>query len=311
MTNFINSISESVIAVEQALQSQFKIRPIKKENLGILNSIILASGIISAILVMTNIVPYNPIILSIELCFVSIIFLISTWFTKNQYIHTIITFLTSLSLFTWLNSVSQRWSTIVFSLALLVILLFIIYFDLLKKNIVLQLTGVAVLFTHFNRDIATNLFVFQDLKANQINELGSMLLPTFTSLILFLPILYFAITIARRTNRIMFSKVMIPVFHILTILVLSIITLQGPTYLGIIVLIAILIAASLLALKNHFNISFIYFLIFFALCFVLIINNYNLGISLPVTVAVIIFPLITLLTILAKYLIDKSFIDQK
>jgi hypothetical protein len=311
MTNFINSISESVIAVEQALQSQFKIRPIKKENLGILNSIILASGIISAILVMTNIVPYNPIILSIELCFVSFGFLISTWFTKNQYIHTIITFLTSLSLFTWLNSVSQRWSTIVFSLALLIILLFIIYFDLLKKNIVLQLTGVLILFTHFNRDIATNLFVFQGFKANQINELGSMLLPTFTSFILFIPVLYFAITIARRTNRIMFSKVMIPVFHILSILVLSIITLQGPTYLGIIVLIAILIAASLLALKNHFNISFIYFLTFFVLCFVSIVNNYNLGISLPVTVAVIIFPLITLLTILAKYLIDKSYVDQK
>jgi hypothetical protein len=138
-----------------------------------------------------------------------------------------------------------------------------------------------------------------------------MLLPTFTSFILFIPVLYFAITIARRTNRIMFSKVMIPVFHILSILVLSIITLQGPTYLGIIVLIAILIAASLLALKNHFNISFIYFLTFFVLCFVSIVNNYNLGISLPVTVAVIIFPLITLLTILAKYLIDKSYVDQK
>jgi hypothetical protein len=309
MNNFINSITELVSSAEQALQTQFKIKPIKHQNLGILNSLILGSGIISILLFITHLSSYNPLLLSIELAIVSVLFIVSIWLTQSQYIHTLMAIVTSLSLFTWLFSISQKWSTIVFSLALLIILLFVIYFDLLKKNIVLQLTGVAILFLHFNRDYVDSLLTLQF--PTKEYELESKLIPTGLTLVLFLPILYFAVVMARRTKRIAFSKIFTPIFHITTLIAFASVILTSPSYIATALLIALLITASILALKNHFEISFVYFSSFFVFSFLLIVSNYSLGVALPATIAAVIFPLITVLCLVAKVLIDKSFIDEK
>jgi hypothetical protein len=308
----INSFSQLILKAEQALQSQFNIKSIKKENLGVLNSLILSSGIISLFLLSINFAPTLPIMLSIELIFVSFLLLTSVWVTTNHYIHTLIAILASVTMFKWLGSISYNWSNIVYIIALIILFLFVTYFDLLKKNVVLQLTNVALLFMIFNSNI-TSRFDFENIFAQ--NSLGltvfnpdtiTNLLPVFLSQFLILPILYIAIQLARRTNRIAFVRIMNPIFHILTIVFIITLILLAPPVVSIILLILVLLSSLFMALKNHFELSFAYITIFLVTSLILILNNTNLGQTLPYTLVIAIFPLITAFAIIGKYFIDKG-----
>jgi hypothetical protein len=308
----INSLSQLIIKAEHALQSQFIIKPIKKENLGVLNSLILASGIISILLLSINFAPTLPIMLSIELVFVSLLLLTSIWVTTNHYIHTLIAIMASVSMFKWLYSVSYNWSNIIYIIALIILFLFVTYFDLLKKNLVLQLTNVALLFMIFNSNLASK-FDFENIFAQNSAGLTVFnpetipnLLPVFLSQFLILPILYIAIQLARRTNRIAFVRIMNPIFHILTIAFVITLILLTPPAIAIILLIIVLITALIMALHNHYHLSFAYITIFLVASLILILNNTNLGQNLPYTLVIAIFPLITAFAIIGKFFIDKG-----
>ena len=304
----INSIARIITLSENALQTQYRIKPIIKENLGVLNGLILGSGIITILLFSIDSINADPLILSIELTLCSLLLLFSIWITNNHYIHTLITIYSSVLMFRWLSVISVNWANIIYIIALMIILLFVLYFDLLKKNIVLQFVALALVILLFNFGDKTMLLkpeldsFLYGTKPELMDNIFNILLKQF----LLLPIIFLVLQVSKLTNRIAFYKIVNPVFHILTISYTIALILLSPVWLSVLVLIFVLVIAFIMALRNRYNISFAYLMIFLVTSMVLILNNSSLGNILSSNIILIIFPLITFLTIIGKSFIDSG-----
>lgn len=211
LENLTNGISYGISITEMALQELFKLKPIKNEQQGYLNAFIFITGIITIFMLITVSFKFIPIFTLLPVISI-LIFLISLKFNSNHIVHTLsIIFLISIAL-VWAYPMVTTLKASSLTLIAIAMLITSIYFDLLKKNFVIQLLAFLIFNyilsnTIFKSTLGQTQFLESSIGTNPDPfAIISELRPYAFSQLLISIIMLFIAHLSWKTNRILFSK---------------------------------------------------------------------------------------------------------
>jgi hypothetical protein len=298
----MTKLSTQIIDVELALQKTLEIKPIIKERLGFFNATILVGGL-GTIFMINNILPNTPLLLNI-LYLIIFLLILSTWLTTNHYIHTLSIAITIMIALRFGIVAFESIDNNVLNILLACILCTTIYLDLLKRNILLQFSSLCITIY-----IASQ-YLFPSLNTETVTDYISLIkvpnLSFYTLTTIVLVLLLFPVSdLAAKTHRLTFHKIIHPILHTFLVLLITLLIVLIPFPFSPIVMLVLILLALIYALLHQSTLSIMY-IIAFIISFILLTGQSKLNLNTIASALVYSLFSITILTILAKYLIDKS-----
>jgi hypothetical protein len=312
LNNIIKQLTDKIasilILIETNFQTTFHIKHTTNDRLGFLNSFILIAGISSLTLFTTLTFNSYYLTLFFFLTFI-ILFLISLFFNTNHFIHTLAILGLIISTYFYISKNFDLENLVINNIYLGILLILSLYFDLLKKNFLLQLTSIYIIM----KLIANHLINFQIPSINFFNfrNIFSNLLNSFVPssyLLLVLTFLSFGVwSVLNKSKRHSIASLFKLLSHSLIVILLFNIIINSSPIFGIIILIFCLIIALYNSMLHNYSLTGTYILLFFISVIYMVFKYNTIDSSMSFVFLSLIFFLMTILSIIAKILIDKGY----
>ncbi|MGL4758291.1 MAG: hypothetical protein ACRCXZ_03070 [Patescibacteria group bacterium] len=302
-------LSQFALQIEEGLKNLFKISPIIDEQTGYLNSFILFTGLFTMI-------PFSLSIFMVEsqsvfLTIISVLaFLLSVKFSKSHVIHTLACIFVVINIAKPLSQLLSIIHPIGFYIVTLIVILFLIYFDLLKKNFVLQFASLGVLNILIAKilidfGLIPNFDQFEGFEVNNIPfTFLRKVIPFLNFQLIFSFVLILISLVSKYTNRIPLAKFLSISNGIMILVYLALLSALTQTPLNYFYLTCILIVALILSIYNKQKWTQLYVLGFLIGCLAYLSSMFNLSSSSGLGLVTLIFGGMCTLMVFAKRIID-------